>query len=449
MGADQKNESAGLSTLLQLEAMARESESEKSLQFLIVNETRKLVNYRQAFLFSTRGNKNKPLSIEAVSSLSIIDQNTPFIDWLTRLANFLKKDSKLDSVFQIHGNNCPADFKDEWKEYSLPFALWVPLKIPNGKQIGGIWFSRETAWQDNEITLIKHLSDTYAHAWGALVGKNSFSAISKIKNYKKYFIAACLMLTGLIPVRMSALAPVEIVAKDPVIISAPIDGVIAKINHEPNHYIRENDEIFIFEDTNLRNQFELAEKALSVTVSELKKVKQAAFGDKKSKAEIALLKSEVDLRKAELNYSKELLSQVVVKAKKDGLLIYSDKDDWIGKSVRVGERIMEIANPEKIKLKIDLPVADSILLKENARVDIFLDISPLDSLSAKLIETTYNAEVTPSNVLAYRLYAEFDNPENKLRIGLQGTAKIYGEKVPLFFFLFRRPISTVRQYIGL
>lgn len=449
MEADQKNESAGISTLLQLESMARESESEKSLQFLIVNETRKLVNYRQAFLFSTRGNKNKPLYIEAASSLSIIDQNTPYIDWLTRIANLLNKEDRLNSLFQIDIKNIPDEFKEEWSEYSLPYVLWVPLKIPNGKRIGGVWLAREKEWQQNELTLLKHLTETYAHAWGALVGKNSFASMSKIKNYRKVILVALLMLTSFIPIQMSALAPVEIVAKDPIIVSAPIDGVIAKIQQQPNNFVKQNDEIFIFEDTNLRNQFELSEKALSVTLAELRKVKQAAFGDKKSKAEIALLESEVDLRKAELNYSKELLSQVSVKAKEDGLLIYSDKDDWIGRSVRVGERIMEIADPNKTKLKIDLPVSDSILLKENARVDIFLDISPLDSLEAKLTETTYNAEVTPNNVLAYRLYGEFENKESNLRIGLQGTAKIYGEKVPLFFFLFRRPISTIRQYIGL
>jgi hypothetical protein len=31
---------------------------------------------------------------------------------------------------------------------------------------------------------------------------------------------------------------------------------------------------------------------------------------------------------------------------------------------------------------------------------------------------------------------------------LQGTAKMYGERVSVFFYLFRRPISYVRQLLG-
>ena len=34
------------------------------------------------------------------------------------------------------------------------------------------------------------------------------------------------------------------------------------------------------------------------------------------------------------------------------------------------------------------------------------------------------------------------------RIGLRGTAKVYGEKVSLFYYLFRRPITYLRQHLG-
>jgi hypothetical protein len=34
-------------------------------------------------------------------------------------------------------------------------------------------------------------------------------------------------------------------------------------------------------------------------------------------------------------------------------------------------------------------------------------------------------------------------------MGLKGTAKIYGDKVPLFYYLMRRPISALRQTFGI
>jgi hypothetical protein len=73
----------------------------------------------------------------------------------------------------------------------------------------------------------------------------------------------------------------------------------------------------------------------------------------------------------------------------------------------------------------------------------------LNSIPAVLTQASYEAELTPENILAYRILADFTDTDDMPRIGLQGTAKIYGERITLFFYLFRRPIATLRQYIGL
>lgn len=449
MNDEKKPDNAGLYLLLQLEAMARNAESVEALRFFIVNESRRLINYRQAFLFSAKGLSKKKYKVEAASSISVIDHHTPFIVWLTKVVSTLSKSKNLSSIQQMDANSCPEQYKEDWAEYSLPFVLWSPLSLPDGTVIGGIWFARETPWQENETVLIKRLSDSYAHAWGALAGKKYFFKRAGLSRYLPWCILIALILIFLIPVRMSALAPVEIVASDPLIVSAPIDGVIKEVIKEPNSLVKEDETLFIYEDTNLRNKYEIAEKSLAVTLAEFRKASQAAFGDRKSKSEIALLKSQAELGQSELDYAKELLNRVEVKASKSGLLIYADKDDWNGKPVRVGERIMEIADPKKIKLKVELAVDDAIVLEEGAKVEVFLDVSPLESLPAKITHTTYNAVISANQILSYKLDAELIGQKNDLRIGLQGTAKIYGNTTSLFFYLFRRPISSLRQMIGL
>jgi len=45
--------------------------------------------------------------------------------------------------------------------------------------------------------------------------------------------------------------------------------------------------------------------------------------------------------------------------------------------------------------------------------------------------------------------AKFDASEYNGRIGWAGTAKVYSSsKVSLFMYLFRRPISSVRRFLG-
>ena len=157
----------------------------------------------------------------------------------------------------------------------------------------------------------------------------------------------------------------------------------------------------------------------------------------------------MELKQAERDYALELLQQVEIKAQAPGILIYSDKADWVGRPVQVGQQIMQIADPKEISLRIYLPVEDSIFLVEGADAKIFLDVDPLKSIDAVVTYSSYEAEVTPDNILAYRIEAEFKDPNEIQRIGLQGTAKIYGERVSLFFYLFRRPLATLRQIIGL
>lgn len=447
--AEQANtEMSRLSLLMQLEAMARSAESVKALHFMIVNETRHLVAFRQAFLFSSDVvNKNK-FQLNAASSIAIIDRNAPFASWLESCLSNLHKESNMDSIQYLDAARCPDDMQEEWKEFSLPFVIWCPLKLADDTSLGGLWLARETPWTDNESNLIKRLADTYAHAWHALLGKEK---LTKTPHYERLILGSVLFIIisfFVIPVRISALAPVEVVAKEPAIVSAPMDGVISKVLVAPNTMVPVDTLLFKYEDTGLRNRFEVAEKTLAVAVAEFHKVSQEAFRDPQSNAKVALLKAQVELSRAESKYASDLLDQVEVKASKKGLLIYTDKSDWVGRPVKIGEQIMQIADPNKVKLRISLPVDDAIFLVEGAEVKVFLDVDPLISISGVVTHASYEATLTPESVLAYRIDAEFSETEVLMRIGLQGTAKLYEERVSLFYYLFRRPISALRQFIG-
>jgi len=267
---------------------------------------------------------------------------------------------------------------------------------------------------------------------------------------KWYWIGLLVVLGAMwIPVPMSTLAPTEIVAKDPTIVSAPINGVIAEIRVPPNTMVTKGQTLFVYEDTNFRSQYEVAENNLATAIAEYRKTAQGAFFESETNAQVPLTKAEVALRETERDFAQERLAQVEVKALQAGLLVYTDKSDWIGKPVEIGQRIMEIADPTQVELHIHLPVEDAIILKKNARLDVFLDAKPLETLTATIVHASYHAEILPGNILAYRVRGQFTEPASEIRIGWRGTAKIYGDDVSLFFLLFRRPISTFRQYVGI
>jgi hypothetical protein len=449
MKTEVKNERSSISVLMQLESLSRRAESLKALQFVIVNETRKLVSYRQAYILGCDPVHDDLHRLESASSVAVIERDAGLTLWLEKLVSTLYKDNSSSSIQQVDIARCPQRYKESWKEYSLPFVLWCPLDLPNGRHLGVFWLTRETPWQENEIALVKRLVETYAHAWFAL---SDHENLEKSKHYERIILGSVFFIIFsflIIPVRISTLAPVVVVARDPIIISAPMDGVIKEVLVPPNTLVVPGTQLLRYEDTELRNKYEISEKSLAVAIAEFRQASQGAFQDSRSSSQVASLKAQVEYRQAERDYAMELLQQVEVNAPVPGLLIYTDESEWTGQPVRVGEQIMQVADPEKIELRIDMPVSDAIVLAGGAEIKIFLDYDPLNSLDAELRYASYEAELTPEDILAYRIIADFISVDDKPRIGLQGTAKIYGERMSLFFYLFRRPVATMRQYIGI
>jgi len=139
-----------------------------------------------------------------------------------------------------------------------------------------------------------------------------------------------------------------------------------------------------------------------------------------------------------------------VLALRDGIAVFADKRELTGKPVAVGERLIEIADPGRIELRIELPVADAIALADGARVSAFLDSDPIRPYAATIERSDYKARPGEGDVAVFRIVASIEAGDRELpRLGVRGTAQIYGSDVPLAFYLFRRPIAHFRQWTGL
>ena len=52
-------------------------------------------------------------------------------------------------------------------------------------------------------------------------------------------------------------------------------------------------------------------------------------------------------------------------------------------------------------------------------------------------------------MLAYEVLATIDQGVPEMRIGYFGTDRIFGEKMPLGFYLLRRPLAIARMWLGI
>lgn len=429
----------GLALLLQMQRKARASEDCTALGFTMVNETRALLSYRQAAVWIS-----EPIShIPAVSGIALIEKNAPYIVWLKESAEVLSQFHP-EAFLSFTADDLPEHLAQVWSDWCAPYGLCLPLKTKD-QVLGFMLFFRETAWQDGEITLLQELLDAYSHAWLALQPPRLWW--KSVKNLGRRWLWLSLIL--LLPVRISVLAPAEIAPINPTLIRAPIDGVIANFYVQPNQSVASGDLLLDLENTDIANRLDVARKSLAVAEAEYRSNFQMAVLDNKNKAELSVLKSKIDQHVAETEFLQDQLSRSQVHAPHAGVAIYSDPQDWLGKPVSVGERVLKLADASAIELAMDLPVADLIALPEGAEIVMYLNSDPQHPLEASLYSVAYQSELTAENVLAYRLKAHLKNADPLPRIGLKGTAKIQGERVTLFYYLFRKPLAGLRQWLGM
>ena len=423
---------------LDLERQTRAARTPAQLSYSLVNDGQALFGFRHAALLIAG-------KVQAVTGVSTVEPNAPFVAFVEQAVAQLFKQGVLNQARVIAGDLVSEAIRADWRSLSAGQVFWLPLIDHQGQVFGGLWLARDLPWTPSEQVLLSQLGDTYSHAWLALQPRKPWRL--RWTRKRQVALVAVLLLGLLIPVRQSVLAPAEVVPLGGQVVAAPLDGVIAEFLVKPNQAVKNGDLLLRFESTSLKAQADVAERALGVAEAELKANSQRSFADAESSSKIDLLAARVEQKRAERNYALELLKRSEVRAERDGIAVFADAERWLGKPVQTGERLMEIADPNQAELRIELAVGDAIALEPGAQVALFLDSDPLQRHLAWLERSAYEAQPTAAGQLAYRLDARFD--ATAPRIGLRGTAKVFGDRAPLALYLLRRPLAGLRQSVGL
>ncbi len=449
--AAERRKPSRLETLVRLEGELRGLRDAQAVEIYSVNEGRALLGFSQAFFvrFDRRGRGR----ITALSGMHAVDRNAPTVRAFEAVARRMAGQNggeggwRMAALDEVIGPSCDEEMQG-WPFRNL---LWLPMRDRDGKLFAGLLLARGDGWEEADAVIGERFATAVAHSLMAITPPALLRRLAPPK-WLMWGLPLALLLLLLIPVPMTAIAPVEVVADDPFVVAAPIDGVIADVVKRPNETVRSGEVLFVYDDTRLRSEAEVAARREQVAHARLETLKRGAFSDPQARQQLAEAQAELRLARAEREYAEKLLAEVKVRARKDGVVIYSDRSDWIRRPVKTGQKVMEIADPRRLALRISLPVADSIVIREGGAVRVFLDADPLEVIEARVRSASFHAEEMAGGLLAYRIEAEIvdaGNMAERLRIGFRGSAQVIGDRAPLGFYLFRRPLAAFRQYFGI
>lgn len=452
--ADNPSTGNALLTLIELGQRARAAASAEELAFLAVNDTHALLAYRQAALWFPVG------GVRCLSGVVEVDANVPYVQWLTRLCAALSAAQADAAPRLVSAADAPDEVAREWHEWLPAAVTWIPLPASSAQTSpsGGLLLAADQAPDLAVMPLLQEWRDIWLHTWHARTQVTDQSLPARLRawwtgsagqsRWRRPALLALAAAVMLCPVRLTVLAPGELVPANPATIRAPLDGVIDRFAVQPNQSVKAGDPLFAFDQAPLVSRLEVAREGLATAQAEYRQATQAVLGDPRSRPQLAALLGKIAEKEAEAAFLEGQATRSRVLAPRDGIALFDDPTEWSGRPVQTGERIMQIASPSDVEIEAWIPIGDAIpLAPGDTAVHLYLAATPLESVQGTLRYLSHRAVPRPDGTFAYRVRARLANPAG-LRIGLKGTAKLVGDWVPLGYWVLRRPLASIRQWIA-
>ncbi|MGJ3626825.1 hypothetical protein AB5I41_07975 [Sphingomonas sp. MMS24-JH45] len=126
---------------------------------------------------------------------------------------------------------------------------------------------------------------------------------------------------------------------------------------------------------------------------------------------------------------------------------YTDRREWEGRAVDPGQPVMQVADPARVRYRIDLPTREHAARAGQRGVGLARQPAPVVRARASK-PASYQPRPTADGTLAFALEAAPEGGDAP-RIGSRGVARVRGPWAPLGYAMLKRPIASLRQYLGI
>lgn len=442
-----------LLSLIDLGHKARAAATAQELSFLLVNDSQALFPYRQAFLWRAGQ------GVVAVSGVLQADRHSPMLQWLER---FLAQQAELAAGVAeprlLTIESVGLEDGEAWQRWLATQAWWLPVPVMEGQNNAPaallvtadelneaflpLWQEWLHSWAHADASVRQRQSARWWQRWlqGGAVAKPWY------RRAWPWLLAASAALA--IPVPLTVVAPAELVAKDPVVIRAPLDGVVNEFHVTPNQPVKAGQAIFSYDNEVIKSRLQVARQTLAAAQTEYRQAAQTAFSDPKAKFQLAALVARIQEKQTEAKFLAEQVGRTTVVAPQAGVVLFDEVAEWIGKPVQTGERVVRLADPKQVEMEAWLALGDAVPLGDESEVKLFFTANPLESVTGKVRWVGYEAQPRPDGTFAYRVRATLTE-STPFAVGAKGTARIHAGQVTLGFWLFRKPLAVLRGYLML
>lgn len=428
------------------------AKNNKALNFIILNDTFHAIPYDRAVLVRW-GTSPKILGVSGQF------QTGKRSDLLQKWQEAVGSLENPDNAQIVEENSFKSGY-DGWQDLQkdIPTViLWEPL-YKSGRNGIGLWMERwkggphGDGFQKEQLDIMHTcLAPGFTEAIARDGDPFKHVAFLKfLKNYWKAILTLLFLASLLIKVPLRVVAPSEVVPQKPIIVAAPIEGIIEEVLVKPGQFVKKDTVLVEYDKRVFEQELKTAQKDVQIAEEELNRSLTLGLRDQKSLSEVSELQLKLEKAKIHLNLVEVQVGKLTLKAPEAGIVIMQNPEEWRGKPVRVGEKIVTLGNPDSTEVKVWIPESDNLPIDMNEPINVYLNIAPEKALQAKLRFISNESVLSDTQIPSFTAEAEWvDKDMSAPRLGLKGTAVLFGDRVTLLYYFMRKPISSFRKITGL
>lgn len=408
----------------------------EELGFHILNHTAEALPYDRAVLL-------EPQQLLGISGSALPDRHSALAQTLLTLNRSAVEGSRILSDADV-----PAPLLRHWQDYRNGCGGCSVLRIELGAGLPALWLERwnSVAWRESEMQTLLPLCGGYADLWRRLGARRRLHVSRKTL----LMAAGALLVLALVPLRLRIVAPCEVIAQNPSAIAAKIDGVIERVLVRPGQRVERGARLVQLQPQIVEHELEAARQATGEAYARYVSARSGALHDPAQRAQLPELGSRLREEQARLALAEFRAENLRIDSPAGGVAVIGDPDEWAGRPVTAGERILQIADPARTRVRIYLPLSDKIDFPPDAPVKVLLSNDSASSRSAILRQVAAHASDRAGGETCFFAEADWQSASaGELSLGVSGTAVVYGKRVPLLYWLLRRPLAALRGWSGI
>jgi Barrel-sandwich domain of CusB or HlyD membrane-fusion len=459
-----------LAISLELAKNAMKARTLDDLQFLLVNDTRSLLQFDRSILVVHLDGKS---ALAATNNQPQLDKKAEFVRRVDKLAPSLKE---VDRGLVLFAGRMKTDGLSEkaateldaYMSYAGSSCLMiVPLSV-YGRVIGHLlleFFGDAAPGEIETLTLmnmVPFFSSALAEKW-MLAKKKRFSKLffSSVSTgvrgrrltsrYLKFgivlAIAVAIMIALSLPVTLKIGGECEVVPEYEHYAFVEMDGIVEKVLTKEGDSVKKGQVVAVLDSSEIDYKIREAERLLESYRTEIGILRNMAAEDPTKLAESQLVAIKRRIGQQNLNFLKWQRRFLEIRSPADGIVLTEKVETLVGKRFQAGGHFCTVAPHDDLQMAIFVKESDVAAVKVGQKCEAYFNYEPSKAHELIVRRISPRSEVRDTAGGVFKVTADFAKQPPNIKPGMQGIARVNTHQASLWYVLSRRMKTRINEIL--